>query len=51
MNKDNATTFLVIGMMFTTLGTTILSDYKVLQYIPLFLGLIISIYSVFYLIS
>lgn len=45
--KNKGTTFLVIGMMFTTLGLTILSDYKVIQYSALILGLMFTIYSVF----
>ncbi len=38
---------MVIGLMFTTLGLTILNEYKILQYGALILGLILTIYSVF----
>lgn len=38
---------MVIGLMFTTLGLTILNKYKILQYGALILGLILTIYSVF----
>ncbi|PKD21774.1 hypothetical protein APR41_01995 [Salegentibacter salinarum] len=47
MYKINGTPLLVIGMMLTALGSTILSDHTFLQYIALFLGLIFSIFSVF----
>ena len=47
MKKNNGTTFLVIGLMFTTLGLTILNDYRILQYSALILGIIITIYCVF----
>ena len=38
---------MVIGLMFTTLGLTILNEYQILQYGALILGLILTIYSVF----
>lgn len=47
MNKNKATTLLLIGMAFSTLGMTILSDYKIIQYTTMILGLLIMIYSVF----
>lgn len=47
MKKNNGTTFLVIGLMFTILGLTILNDYRILQYGALILGIILTIYSVF----
>lgn len=47
MKKNKTTTLLVIGMAFSTIGMTILSDYKILQYTALILGLLIMIYSVF----
>ncbi|WP_435315088.1 hypothetical protein [Cellulophaga fucicola] len=47
MKKNNGTIFMVIGLMFTTLGLTILNEYKILQYGALILGLILTIYSVF----
>ena len=46
MKKNNGTTFMVIGLMFTTLGLTILNGYKILQYSALILGVILTIYSV-----
>ena len=46
MKKNNGTTFMVIGLMFTTLGLTILNEYKILQYSALILGVILTIYSV-----
>ncbi|MWW26672.1 hypothetical protein [Algibacter lectus] len=47
MKKNNGTTFIVIGLMFTTLGLTILNEYKILQYSALTLGVTLTIYSVF----
>ncbi|SFW26148.1 hypothetical protein [Cellulophaga fucicola] len=47
MKKNNGTIFMVIGLMFTTLGLTILNEYQILQYGALILGLILTIYSVF----
>ena len=45
--KKKETTLFVIGITLSTLGMTILSDYKTLQYIALILGLVIMMYSVF----
>ncbi len=47
MKKNNGTTFIVIGLMFTTLGLTILNEHKILQYSALILGVALTIYSVF----
>ena len=47
MKKNKGTTLFVIGMVLSSLGMTILSDYKTLQYIALILGLLIMIYNVF----
>ncbi len=47
MKKSNGTTFVIIGLMFTTLGLTVLNEYKILQYISLILGVILTICSVF----
>ena len=46
MKKNNGTTFMVIGLMFTTLGLTILNGYNNLQYSALILGVTLTIYSV-----
>ena len=46
MKKNSGTTFMVIGLMFTTLGLTILNGYNSLQYSALILGVILTIYSV-----
>ncbi|TDN95463.1 hypothetical protein DET49_10158 [Salegentibacter sp. 24] len=45
MNKITGTTIFIIVLMFTVFTT--LSDHTVLQYIALFLGLILAINSVF----
>ena len=47
MKKNNGTTFMVIGLMFTTLGLTILNEHKILQYSALTFGVALTIYSVF----
>lgn len=47
MKKNKGTTLFLIGIALSTLGMTILSDYKILQYTTLILGLLIMIYSVF----
>jgi len=47
MKKDKGTTLLVVGIMLSSLGMTVLSDYKILKYSALIIGLLISIYSVF----
>jgi hypothetical protein len=47
MKKNIGTTLVVVGLMCTTLGLTILSDYKILQYSALILGVILTILSVF----
>ena len=45
--KNKGSTLLVIGLMFTTLGLTVLSEYTYLQYGAFVFGLVIMIYSVF----
>jgi sulfite exporter TauE/SafE len=47
MKKNKGTTLFLIGIALSTLGMTILSDYKILQYTTMILGLLIMIYSVF----
>ncbi|WP_194852517.1 hypothetical protein [Nonlabens antarcticus] len=47
MKNKKATTLFVIGITLSTLGVTVLSDYKMVQYTAMILGLIIMIYSVF----
>lgn len=47
MKNNKGTTLLVIGMMFTALGTTIFFNNDFLKYTGLILGLLFSIYSVF----
>ena len=47
MKKNIGTTLVVIGLMCTTLGLTILSDHKILQYSALILGVVFTILSVF----
>lgn len=47
MKNNKGTTLLVIGMMFTALGTTIFSDNDFLKYTGLVLGVLFSVYSVF----
>ena len=47
MKKKTGTTLFIIGMALSTIGMTVLSDYKVLQYTIMILGLLIMIYSVF----
>ena len=47
MIKNNGTTFMEIGLMFTTLGLTILNECKTLQYSAVILGVALTIYSVF----
>lgn len=47
MKISNGTTFVIIGLMFTTLGSTVLNEYKILQYSSLILGVILTICSVF----
>ncbi len=47
MKKKKGTTLFIIGMALSTIGMTVLSDYKVLQYTTMILGLLIMIYSVF----
>ena len=45
-NNNNGSVYLVLGLMFTTLGLTILDDNKTLQYGALILGVLLTIYSV-----
>nr|WP_321222449.1 hypothetical protein [uncultured Psychroserpens sp.] len=47
MKKNKGTTLFVIGMALSTIGMTILSNYKIIQYTTMILGLLIMIYSVF----
>ena len=47
MKKDKGTTLLVIGMMLSSLGMTVLTENKIIQYSALIIGLLMSIYSVF----
>lgn len=47
MKKNIGTPLMVIGLMFTTLGLTILNDNKILQYSALILGVALTSYSVF----
>ncbi|MDX6745386.1 hypothetical protein SHK09_01175 [Polaribacter sp. PL03] len=47
MKKNKGINLFVIGMVFSTLGMTLLADYKTLQYTAMILGLLIMIYSVF----
>lgn len=47
MKNNRGITLLIIGIIFTILGLTILSDHQILKYSSLILGLVISIYSVF----
>jgi len=41
------TNLLLLGMALGTIGMTFLSDYKILQYSTMILGLLLMIYSVF----
>ena len=47
MKKDKGTTLLIVGMMLSSLGMTVLTENKIIQYSALIIGLLISIYSVF----
>lgn len=47
MKKNNGTTFMIIGLVFTILGLTIFDENKIFQYSALILGVILTIYSVF----
>ena len=47
MKKDKGTTLLVVGMMLSSLGMTVLTENKIIQYSALIIGLLMSIYSVF----
>lgn len=47
MKKNKGQTLFIIGMALSTLGMTILSDYKILHYTTMIIGLLIMIYSVF----
>ncbi|WP_157632568.1 hypothetical protein [Cochleicola gelatinilyticus] len=47
MKKNKGQTLFIIGMTLSTLGMTILSDYKILHYTTMIIGLLIMIYSVF----
>ena len=47
MEKNKGTTLFLIGIALSTLGMTILSDYKIIKYTAMILGLLIMIYSVF----
>ncbi len=47
MKNNKGTTLLVIGMMFTALGTTIFSNNDFLKFTGLILGVLFSVYSVF----
>ncbi len=46
MKKNKGTTLTVIGMMFTTLGLTVMSDNQVLKYGTLILGIVFTFCSV-----
>ena len=47
MKKNKGAILFLIGIALSTLGMTILSDYKILHYMTMILGLLIMIYSVF----
>jgi len=46
MKKNKGITIFLIGMALSTLGMTMLSNYKIIQYAAMIIGLVIMIYSV-----